>query len=264
MGEVLAASRRGSGEKVLFLHGIGSSRTAWDRVIDALESDFLCIAPDMPGYGASPDPQGEGLGYFVETLIAFLDGESAHVVGVSFGALLAIALAARRPDLVRSLALIDATLGRGYLDEPARNAWLEQRKALAASIATNAEARARQIAATGADEQTIAEIARHMRRARPEGYNAVAAAIAQTDAAGWLPGLTMPALVLYGAEDKVTGRAFSRKIALEMNAASLIELPAAGHAPQIECPDLLASHVRAFLHSLGATPCPRRLGAPER
>lgn len=246
MSEVLAASRRGSGPKVVFLHGIGSSRTAWDRVIDALEGDFLCIAPDMPGYGDSPDPAGEGLGHFVETLIAFLEGEPAHFVGVSFGALLAIALAARRHDLVRSLVLIDATLGRGHLDEPACRAWLEHRKALAASIATNAEARARQIAAPGADEQTIAEIARHMRRARPEGYLAVAAAIAETDAGSWLPGLSMPALVLYGAEDQVTGRSISQRIALEMGSASITELPAAGHAPQIECPDLLARHISAF------------------
>ena len=43
----------GEGDTVLFLHGLGMTRTGWDAVMQPLATDYRCVAWDMPGYGAS-------------------------------------------------------------------------------------------------------------------------------------------------------------------------------------------------------------------
>ena len=247
MSEALAATRAGAGPRMLLLHGIGSSRTAWGPMIADLGSDFACIAPDLPGYGDSPDARGATLEDFVRPLAALCAREATHVVGVSFGALVALALARGCPGLVGSLVLADATLGRAWMPADERASWLEGRHALADTLAERADGRARQIAAPGADPRVVAAIAAHMRRARPAGYRAVAEAIAATDAEPWLPAIHARALVVYGAHDGVTGRAVSERLARGLPDARLRELAGAGHAPHVECPEMFAHAIRTFL-----------------
>ncbi len=243
----LAATRKGDGPQLVFLHGIGSSRTAWDRLVEAFSGDFTCIAPDLPGYGGSPEPAGGTLADFVEPVANLCGGRPSHIVGVSFGALTAIALARQTPGLVRSLVLADATLGRAHLPETERRAWLDGRMALGTALASSAVERARQIAAPGADDRIVAEIARHMRRARPEGYHAVAQAIASTDAEPWLSALDIPTLVVYGEHDAVTGRTVSETIAARIPGAQIMRLVGAGHAPHVERPEEFGLSIRDFL-----------------
>src|SRR3954466_3350042 len=107
--------RAGTGPTLLLLHGIGSSATAWTKQMALLGADFTCLAPDLPGYGDSPDAASPGLDAIVDAVADVLGGEPAHVLGVSFGALTALALAHRRPGAVASLVLADATLGRAHL-----------------------------------------------------------------------------------------------------------------------------------------------------
>src|SRR4051812_10578850 len=99
----LAVHRSGQGPLLLLLHGIGSSRTAWGPQVERLEGRFTCIAPDMPGYGDSDDPSAQGLDAIVADIAGVLDGQGAHIAGVSFGALAALTIAHRHPALVKSL-----------------------------------------------------------------------------------------------------------------------------------------------------------------
>jgi 3-oxoadipate enol-lactonase len=245
--------RAGSGPRLLLLHGIGASATAWGKQIDRLSPDFTCMAPDLPGYGDSPPPAGEGITPILDAVVDLLDGQAAHVLGVSFGALLALALAHQHPHLVRSLVLSDATLGRAYLSDVERERWLQGRQALAQDLQARSMQRAAEIAAPGAAAQVIEEIATHMRRARPDGYMAVARAIAATDARPWLASIGKPALVLCGEEDHVTGADVSQTLANALPGASLHTIKAAGHAPHVEQPDQFAQAVRKFLGALEST-----------
>lgn len=244
--------RAGRGPTLLLLHGIGSSATSWTRQLERLGRDFSCIAPDLPGYGDSPEPTGAGLPAIVEAVADVLDGRPAHVAGVSFGALTAIALARLRPELVRSLVLADATLGRADLPEDERARWLQGRETLASDLAANSVERAAVIAGPGAVREVIEEIASHMRRARTTGYMAVARAIADTDARPWLAGLAQPALVLCGEDDQVTGMAVSRALAAGLPHARMQSIAGAGHAPHVEQPDRFAEIVREFLAAQAA------------
>ena len=246
--------RQGQGPRLLLLHGIGSSCTAWARQIDRLHAGFSCIAPDLPGYGDSPDLVAPGLDAIVDALGDVLDGEPAHLVGVSFGALVAIALAHRRPALVQSLVLSDATLGRARMPELERARWLENRVALANDLVSRSTERAAEIASPRAPAAVVDEIALHMRRARPGGYIEVAKAIAATDAEPWLPEIAQPALVICGADDGVTGLAVSQRLANLLPDARLAKIDAAGHAPHIEQPDRFADAVRGFLAEVKFAP----------
>ncbi len=239
--------RAGRGPTVLLLHGIGSSATAWSKQLQRLGSDFTCLAPDLPGYGNSPDPESATLDGIVAAVADVVRGVPAHVVGVSFGALAALALARSHPELVKSMVLSDATLGRATLPSDEREAWLRHREGLARELATRSVGRAAEIAARNAPAAVIEEIATHMRRARPTGYMTVARAIAQTDARPWLRHIAIPALVVCGEDDRVTGMSVSQALLDELPHATLMVIAGAGHAPHIEQPDNFAQAVRKFV-----------------
>jgi aspartate dehydrogenase len=247
----LHAVRAGTGPALLLLHGIGSSAASWQLQFARLAGDFTLIAPDLRGYGDSPDPSGPpSLDAVADDLAALLDGEPAHVVGVSFGALAALALARRHPRLVRSLVLSDTTLGRASLAPGERTRWIEGRYALAADLQLRADERAREIAAPGAAAGVLAEIASSMRRARPAGYRYVTDIIAATDALPWLDTIAVPVLVACGEHDSVVGLALSQTIAERIPDARFATIPGAGHAPNVERPDEFASAVRAFVEGV--------------
>jgi 3-oxoadipate enol-lactonase len=243
----------GQGPRLLFLHGIGSSGTAWSKQIERLRDEFTCIALDMPGYGGSADLRKVDLDTLVDEVADVLNGATSHIVGVSFGALAALGLARRHPGLVRSLTLADATLGKAGLADAPREQWLATRSALSQGLDTLSRERAAQIAAPAATAEVIDEIAAHMRRARPEGYMAVARIIAATDARPWLKAIDVPALVICGECDSVTGLEVSGTLASELRDARRLNIANAGHAPHIEAPDQFAAAVREFVREVRAT-----------
>jgi aspartate dehydrogenase len=247
----LHAMRAGTGPTLLLLHGIGSSAPSWQRQFERLSADYTLIAPDLRGYGDSPDPTGPpSLDAVADDLAALLEGKPAHIVGVSFGALAALGLVRRHPELVRSLVLSDTTLGRGFLGPADLKAWVDGRYALSAELQSRADERAAEIAGPNATPGVLAEIARNMRRARPAGYTYVTDIIAATDARPWLPAIDVPALVICGEHDGVVGLALSQTIAEAMPDARLATIPGAGHAPNVESPDAFATAVRAFVDSV--------------
>jgi pimeloyl-ACP methyl ester carboxylesterase len=110
----------GQGEPLLLLHGAHGAWTHWIRNIEALAQSRRVLVPDLPGYGESavPPRPDEGAS-FAETIAAGLErlvGGSApiDVIGFSLGGVLAGAMAANFPHLVRYLILVDA----GGLDTP--------------------------------------------------------------------------------------------------------------------------------------------------
>jgi pimeloyl-ACP methyl ester carboxylesterase len=108
--EQLAFSRRGAGPPLVLVHGLGSSRAAWDPVVPALAEHFDVVALDLPGFGQSaPLPAGEEphparMARAVADLLDDLRVDRPHVAGNSVGGWVALELAAIRP--VSSLTLL--------------------------------------------------------------------------------------------------------------------------------------------------------------
>jgi pimeloyl-ACP methyl ester carboxylesterase len=114
----LAHTRTGAGEPLVLLHGLGSSRRAWDPVMPALAERFDVIAVDLPGFGDSEplppevEPRPAALAAAVAGLLDGLGITTPHVAGNSLGGWVALELAGIRP--VASLALLSpAGLWRG-------------------------------------------------------------------------------------------------------------------------------------------------------
>jgi len=98
----LAYTRSGQGAPLVLLHGLGSSRQAWDPVVPALARQFDVIAVDLPGFGDSPQAQAEGqapaaLARAVAALLAELGVTAPHLAGNSLGGWVALELAAICP-----------------------------------------------------------------------------------------------------------------------------------------------------------------------
>jgi pimeloyl-ACP methyl ester carboxylesterase len=102
----------GEGPAVVLVHSSGLSGRQWRRLVPALvERKLRAVVPDLTGHGASapwPEPQPFSFRTDVERLAAILRAEStAHLLGHSYGALVAIHAAVAAPGTVRSLTLYD-------------------------------------------------------------------------------------------------------------------------------------------------------------
>jgi pimeloyl-ACP methyl ester carboxylesterase len=99
----------GSGPTVALVHGYGGAASNWVLVAPRLAERYRVVVPDLPGHGGSSPLPGppERVDPYAERLGGLLDGP-AVIVGHSFGAVVALRLAARRPGLVGGLVLAGA------------------------------------------------------------------------------------------------------------------------------------------------------------
>lgn len=116
VGQVeLAVAEAGEGAPVVLLHGFPELSHSWRRQLPALAgAGFHAVAPDLRGYGASDRPS-DTAAYALPNLVGDLVGlikalghESAHVVGHDWGGSIAWVTAARAPEHVRSLTVLNS------------------------------------------------------------------------------------------------------------------------------------------------------------
>lgn len=114
VGEVrLHVAIAGSGPPIVFLHGFPQSWYCWRNVMQALASDYTCIAPDLRGYGASDAPIGRAayskdrLAADVAGLLRALGHEKATVVGHDWGGGVAYQFAVDYPELLDRFAIVN-------------------------------------------------------------------------------------------------------------------------------------------------------------
>src|SRR5918999_719418 len=104
----------GSGDPLVLVHGSWVDHTSWQFVVPDLTRSFRVLTYDRRGHSLSERPLGQGSRREDEedlaALMEALDLAPAHVVGNSFGGSVALGLAARRPDLFRSLIVHEAPL----------------------------------------------------------------------------------------------------------------------------------------------------------
>lgn len=109
---------RGDGphEPAVLVHGLGGNALNWVDLADDLADRLDCVALDLPGFGSTP-PLASG-GYTIathtqvvaEVIAAVFPGEPVHLFGNSMGGAIAVQLAGRRPELVRTLTLVSPAL----------------------------------------------------------------------------------------------------------------------------------------------------------
>ncbi len=115
---------RGSGPSLVLLHGFASSIYTWKDVLPALSRERRVVALDFPGFGQSDQPADLSFDLFPRVVLGLMDRLGIHratLVGNSMGGAVAVVIAARRPERVERLVLIDAA---GYNTDPGERPWI--------------------------------------------------------------------------------------------------------------------------------------------
>ncbi|MFE4826545.1 4-carboxymuconolactone decarboxylase [Streptomyces sp. NPDC056672] len=227
---------------------LGTTWHMWDRQVPELARQWRVIRFDLPGHGGAPAHPASSVPELAERLLATLDGLGVQrfgYVGCSIAGAVGAELALRRPDRIASLAVVAASPRFGTADEFRQRGVIVRANGLDPMARTAPE---RWFTAHFAAAQpAIVEWAVQMVRTTDPGcYIAACEALAAFDIRAELGRITVPTLVLVGAEDKVTGPAEARTLVAGIPDARLALVPGASHLAPVEQPaavtDLLVHH----------------------
>ena len=247
-GTIEVLCRGGTGETSLFLHGIGATASGWDELIKGLPGRR--VAWNAPGYGASsPLNSAAELHQYVDSLATVLDGlgeERVHVVGHSWGTLLAASLASDFPQRVRSLALLNPTPGYASLPTEQRNALLASRLSMLGELGPAGVARrsAPSLVSPHASPELL-EAARELAAGITEqGMRDATRVLFATDLLKILQsGWEGPMLVLTGDDDSIGGSDLAPEIERRLRGVRHVAVARCGHLAPLESPGLTATEL---------------------
>jgi pimeloyl-ACP methyl ester carboxylesterase len=246
-GAALSHWRRGEGEPLVLLHGLGGTRVIWEPVAAALARHREVIAVDLPGFGESaPLPEGvePTAAALADAVAGFCAGagvERPHVAGNSLGGWVALELG--RAGLAASVtALSPAGLWANPLGPRSLDArrWARRLKPVLRLALLTPGGRRRLLASTMARPDRVG--ARDAQRLvmgwiDSPGYEAANAAMRSHvfDPRGYPE---LPVTVAWGEEDRLVGRPRPHRLP---PGARLLSLPGCGHTPTWDDPELVAA-----------------------
>lgn len=225
----------GPGLPVLFIHGFGGNTGNWSLSVAAHATDRRVVAVDLPGHGKSAKVVApatpEHFAKLIAQVMSDLGISRYHLVGHSYGALIAGMLAATNRAAVAGLVLVDpaGASAEGASDYVNRFVQSTDRKALKSTmemLVANKDLISRSMVAEVLDDRRI------------EGVQATLVAIAadltaRTGTFGKLPAeLLKRTLVVWGEQDKIFPAAHARNFDAET-----VIVPDVGHMPHIEWPE---------------------------
>jgi pimeloyl-ACP methyl ester carboxylesterase len=282
---VRSAPADSDAEPAVFVHGLGGSATNWTDLMDLLRRPaadqdgpaLRCEAVDLPGFGCSPPPPSgeysiDAAAVAVSDLIEERGYWPVHLVGNSLGGAVCVRLAARRPDLVRTLTLISPALPdllprlvplRVML---ASTPWLGRRLLSHAQQASAQDRASLVIKDVYADPSRVhpsrraEEVAEVVRRDGLEYASQALLAAARGLVTEYMrPGprslwrdagrVTAPVLVIHGSHDKLVRPAMAARAARSFHGARVVLLPRTGHVAMMERPDLVAKEMFGLLEA---------------
>lgn len=101
----------GEGEALVFLHGLGAGTWTWEAQVNHFAQNYQVWVPELRGHGRSDKPQGPySIELFAQDVVSFLESQKlseVHLVGLSMGGIVAFQVAIERPDLVKSLSIVN-------------------------------------------------------------------------------------------------------------------------------------------------------------
>ena len=249
---LLAWREQGIGKPVLFLHGLGGSRTSWEPQLAGLSDAFRCIAWDMPGYGASAPMEPLTFAAIADAVARLLDTAGvwrAHLVGESFGGMHALHAALRHPDRVGRLVLANTSPAFG-LDGTDPDAWRAARlEPLDAGLtpAGIAEQVLTSVAGPGLAADTLAMRVAGFARIPAAGLRAAVECLPAHNVLDRLAEIKAPAIVIAGELDAETPVAYAKALADGLPNAELVVLDGIGHLAVSEAPEVFNRLARDFL-----------------
>lgn len=260
----------------LYVHGLGGSSQNWSALMAELEGDADCEAVDLPGFGHSPPPDdGDySISGHARAVIRYLDASGrapVHLFGNSLGGAVTTRVAARRPDLVRTLTLISpalpelppqlSALPTGLLAFPGVSRLFSR-----LTRDWTAERRTREVLALcygdpgRVSPQGFAEAVQEYERrlTLPYFWDVMVRSVRGVVDAYTLGGqhalwrqaerVLAPTLLVYGGRDRLVSFRMARRASAAFRDSRLLAMPAAGHVAMMEYPEVVARAFRELLY----------------
>jgi pimeloyl-ACP methyl ester carboxylesterase len=248
----------GVGHPLIFISGLGSTRFGWWKQIEPFSKKFRVVNMDNRDAGDSALGTGPytiaDMAEDVAAVIANLNLNRTHIVGISMGGMIAQELAIRHPELVDKLVLVATTAGgpTGVNPKPEIAALLMQ---MEGDIETRVRRTFTVIAGEGymaKHPEDLDEIVKHA-LAKPmslESYQRQLGACMvhlQGGTADRLAQITAPTLVAHGDYDPLIPYPNGKFLAEHIKGARLSTYPGVGHIVPIESPERFNREVIEFL-----------------
>ena len=236
------------GTPILFLHGVGSTKSVWQPQLDHFRGLRPAIAVDYPGYGDSslrPDASRDDYAQAALAVLDALGHDEAHVCGLSLGGVVAIAMHALAPERCRSLILADT-----FIAHPDGQAIYDRSVAGSANMRVLAEGRIDVLLAEGTDPSLRADLVETMAAIDPAAYRIGAEAVWLAGQADRAKAIEVRTMVLCGALDVVTPPQLSEQLAAAIPAAEFALIDGAGHLSNIERPTEFNDALDRFLSAV--------------
>jgi pimeloyl-ACP methyl ester carboxylesterase len=268
----LYCEKHGSGDPVLFLHGLGASMYSWRNMIDPLKTDYEVILIDLKGFGESPKPRDDRYSIqdqadLIYQFIIEHDLRNLTLVGNSYGGgvslVLSIMLCERDPGRLSKLILIDSA---GYNESLPWHVKLLRTPVLGwlALNLSPSKMLAKSILGYCYYNKALIEDAQVAAYAAPLKMAGGKYALLKT-AQQAIPAdsdeltrkyetICVPALIIWGEHDEVIPLKIGEKLDAAIPCSKLVTIPIAGHVPQEETPAQVIPLIRDFLQN--SIPCP--------
>ena len=249
----------GSGDAVVWLHGLGGTWRDFAPQLDRWPDHVRCVVPEMRGHGRTPPVAGplstRELAGDVRAVLQVLGIRRATVVGLSLGGLVAQVLAVDSPGLVDRLVLVDTTRGASraagivvrLMARRVRARGMPAALAIVDGVSGLVGRRHRSAAPGRAGAAGVAWQRRDLAGNDPDVIADGLLALASHDPRLPIGRIAAPTLVVVGERDPVVPTRAAADLAAAIGGARLVVVAGAGHLPNRDRPDVFDGHLAEFL-----------------
>jgi len=250
----LAYTDTGMGLPVVLLHGYPFNRSLWTEQVNALSNSYRVITPDLRGLGESDAVPGAAtmnrMARDVAALLDQLEISRAVVGGLSMGGYVALAFYKQFRSRVRALILAD-TRAQADTEEGKQKRFEQAEKARAEGMAGIADSMLPKLLTpetVSKRPEVVKRVRDMMLKTKPEGAAAALRGMAERDdQTPLLAKITVPTLILVGAEDAITPVGDSEQMHQAIAGSRLVVLENAGHVSNLERTDEFNQALLEFL-----------------
>jgi len=252
----------GSGEALLFIHGIPDFCSGWRRHIDALSPRYRAAAMDMRGFNRSDKPVAArayrmaALMNDVTAVMRALGNERVTLIGHDWGAIIGWWVATLYPHMVSRLAVLSSPHPLCYISARVRGELRYSRDYLEQIITADrgAPIEASKLAAWVSDPAAKRELVEALGRSEPEGIrNYYRANLAEgAEPTRRLPQIKASTLIMFGAADHfIPQRYYEESVKYVSGQTKLVSIPNAGHFIHREAAEQVIAELIKWLDGAG-------------
>jgi len=246
----------GSGQPILFLHGIGGNAAAWQAQIAHFGRNYRAIGLDLPGYGETPpllQMSFPALSAWLHEALSALGAPDPILIGNSFGGMIVQEYMATYSEPIRAVVLYGTSPAFGRKEGDWQQQFVRARLQPlddGKSMVDLAPKIARGLVGSGALAEGVSRVEAGIAAVPTDTFRAAVHCLLDFDQRANLGKIKIPTLVLVGEEDSNAPAPMMKKMASKIIGANYVCLPTLGHVAHAENPAAFNAALDNFLASV--------------